>query len=513
MDVVLNGKNLNIDQVAGIAIDGGQLSYADDAWGRIRACEETVMEMVNSGEAIYGVTTGIGEFARIKIDPDMGSELQKRIIYSHAAGCGGEFPADRVRAAMVARANVWAVGHTGVRESTAQFYLDMFNRGVIPIVNEKGSVGTSGDLSPLSQLAEVCLGEGEAWVDGERMSGAEALKKVGLEPLKLTFKEGLGLINGSQMMTGESCIQLVKARNLIKNAIIAAAMTIDALKGVLKAYHPLLHGARPHKGQMTVAGYLNKIFGNSEIMADPSGKVQDGYSMRCTPQVQGPTIDIWHFAKDWVERELNSAADNPLFFPNEKMHLAGGNFHGQGIGLAIDYLTIAMAELGDLSERHINRLLNPVLSGLPDFLVEGRGLNSGLMVAQYTAASLVSENKVFSHPGSVDSISVSADQEDHVSMGPISIRKFNEVMKNLANIIGIEMMAAAQAFEFRKPQKPGTGTMAAFEVIRKYVKKLEDDRVLYPDVIKCGQLVWNDEILKAVEEAVGEIDISMNHSV
>lgn len=511
MDVTLDGETLTIDQVAGIARDPGKLSYSPEARGKIKKCEAVLKELVDSGEAIYGVTTGIGEFARIRIDPELGSELQRRIIYSHAAGCGGLFPDDRVRAAMVARANVMANGRTGVRESTADFYIEMFNRGVVPIVNEKGSVGTSGDLSPLSQLAEVCLGEGEAFLNGERMPGGEALKKVGLEPLQLSYKEGLGLINGSQMMTGESCLQLVDARKLIKCAIIAGAMTIDALKGVLKAYHPLLHEARRHPGQITVAHWLNVLFDKSEIMADKSGKVQDGYSMRCTPQVQGPAIDVWHFAKGWIERELNAAADNPLFFAEEKMHIAGGNFHGQGIGLAIDYLTIAIAELADLSERHTNRLLNPTLSGLTDFLVEGKGLNSGLMVAQYTAASLVSENKVFCHPGSCDSISVSADQEDHVSMGPISIRKFNEVMKNVANVLGIEMMCAAQAFDFRKPQNPGVGTRVAYDVIRKYVTHLEDDRVLYPDVIKCGELVWSGELLDAVESEVGEIDISMHY--
>ena len=507
MDVILDGESLTIDQVAGIAREGGKLSYSDGARKKIRKCEAVVKELVDGGEAIYGVTTGIGEFARIRIDPEMGSELQRRIIYSHAAGCGPLFPEEVVRAAMVARANVMANGHTGVRESTADFYVEMFNRGVIPVVNQKGSVGTSGDLSPLSQLAEVCLGEGEAFVDGVRMSGAEALRKAGLEPLKLSYKEGLGLINGSQMMTGEACLQLVEARNLIKNAMIAAAMTIDALKGVLKAYHVLYHKVRPFDGQRTVAKHLRTLFADSEVMADPSGKVQDGYSLRCTPQVQGPALDIWHFARNIIEIELNSAADNPLFFPDEKLHLAGGNFHGQGIGLAIDYLTIAVSELADLSERHTNRLLNPVLSGLPDFLVEGRGLNSGLMVAHYTAASLVSENKVLCHPASCDSISLSADQEDHVSMGPIAIRKFNEVLRNVANVIGIEMMCAAQAFDFRAPHKPGKGTRVAYDFIRRHVTHLEDDRVLYPDVIRCGELVWSGEIVRAVEAEIGELHI------
>jgi histidine ammonia-lyase len=509
MDITLGKGPLTIDDVASIARDGGKLSVSEKARVRVRKAAEFLMKMVESGEAIYGVTTGIGEFARIRIDPAMGAELQRRIIYSHAAGCGDLFPQAVVRAAMVARANVMSGGHTGVRESTLDFYTQMFNSGIVPVVNLKGSVGTSGDLSPLSQLAEVCLGEGEAFYNGEKIPGGEALKRAGMKPLELTYKEGLGLINGSQMMTGEACLQLVDSRRLIKAAIIAGAMTLDALKGVLKAYDPLLHNARPHPGQKAVAKNLRTLFADSEIMADKSGKVQDGYSMRCTPQVIGPAIDIWWFAKEWIERELNSpGVDNPLFFPDEGVFLAGGNFHGQGIGLAIDYLTIAIAELADLSERHINRLLNPVLSGLPDFLVEGKGLNSGLMVAQYTAASLVSENKVFCHPASCDSISVSADQEDHVSMGPVAIRKFNEVLKNVAVVLGVEMMSAAQAFEFRKPLKPGRGTSVAYDVIRKYVKRLDDDRVLYPDVIKCGELVWSGEIVDAVEAEIGEIALS-----
>ena len=510
MDIVFGKEPLTIDHVASIARVGGKITVSNEARERVRKSAAFLKKMVDGGEAIYGVTTGIGEFARIRIDPEMGAELQKRIIYSHAAGCGPLFPNEVVKAGMVARAAVMAGGISGVRESTLDFYIDMFNRGIVPIVNLKGSVGTLGDLSPLAQLAEVCLGEGEAFLNGERMPGGEALKKVGMKPLELTYKEGLGLINGSQMMTGEACLQLVDARRLIKGAIIAAAMMLDALKGVLKAYSPLLHAARPHPGQNVVARHLNKLFAGSQIMADLSGKVQDGYSMRCTPQVIGPAIDIWWFAKEWIERELNSpGADNPLFFADEEQFLTGGNFHGQGIGLAIDYLTIAIAELADLSERHINRLLNPALSGLPDFLVEGKGLNSGLMVAQYTAASLVSENKVFCHPGSCDSISVSADQEDHVSMGPISIRKFNEVLKNVANVIGIEMMCAAQAMDFRKPLNPGKGTKIAYDVIRKYVEHLEDDRVLYHDVIKCGELVWSGEVVDAVEKEVGELGLKM----
>jgi histidine ammonia-lyase len=321
----------------------------------------------------------------------------------------------------------------------------------------------------------------------------------------LTYKEGLGLINGSQMCTGESALLLMDSRRLLKNAFIASAMTIDALKGVPKAYDARLHAVRPHHGQNLVAKHMRTLMADSEIIAEKSGKVQDGYSMRCTPQVLGPSVDVWHYAASQIATEMNSAADNPLFFPEDNVHLAGGNFHGQCIGLAMDFLGIAMSEVANLSERHTNRLLNPVLSGLPDFLVEGRGLNSGLMVAQYTAAALVSENKVLSHPATVDSISVSADQEDHVAMTPIAVRKCREILKNVGAVLAIEMMSAAQAFDFRKPLKPGKGNRVAYEVIRQHVSHLQDDRVLYPDINIIAALVRENTILKAVEEKVGEL--------
>ncbi len=509
MTVQIDGQTLTIEKVEQIARHNVEVAYPPDAKTKIDICRDVVQKMVDSGEAIYGVTTGIGEFARIRVSPEQGAELQRNIIYSHAAGTGDPQQEDVVRAAMALRANVLARGNSGVRYKTAMIFIEMLNKGVVPMVFEKGSLGTSGDLSPLSQVAEVCLGEGKAYYKGKLIDGGEALKRAGIKPIDLSFKEGLGLINGSQMVTGGATLLLQDARRLLKNAYIAYAMSIDALKGVAKAYHEALHAARPYKGQIATAYNLRMLMADSEIMAEKSGKVQDGYSMRCTPQVLGPSLDCWHYVREQVETEINSSADNPLFFPDENLYLAGGNFHGQPVGMAIDFLCIAMSEVANLSERHTNRLLNPVLSGLPDFLVEGKGLNSGLMVAQYTAAALVSENKILSHPATVDSISVSADQEDHVAMAPIAIRKCTEILKNVGAVLAIEMYCAAQAFDFRKPLKPGKGTKIAYEVIRDHVTFLEKDRVLYPDINKIADLVRDNSILDAVEKELGELPLRL----
>ncbi len=507
MTISLDGESLTIEQIEAVARHHAKVEFSDKGKQNIERCRAVVQKLVDTGEAIYGVTTGIGEFARIRIKSEDSSELQRRIIYSHAAGTGDIQPEEAVRAAMLCRANTLAKGYSGVRLGTAQILLDALNAGLWSLVYEKGSLGTSGDLSPLSQLAVVFLGEGEAFFKGERLAGGEALRRAGLKPIELTYKEGLGLINGSQMCTGEASLLLMDARRLLKNSFIASAMTIDALKGVPKAYDARLHAVRPFHGQNIVAKYLRLLMADSEIIAAKSGKVQDGYSMRCTPQVLGPSVDAWRYAASQVAIEMNSAADNPLFFSDDNAHLAGGNFHGQCIGMAMDFLGIAMSEVANLSERHTNRLLNPALSGLPDFLVEGHGLNSGLMVAQYTAAALVSENKVLAHPATVDSISVSADQEDHVAMTPIAVRKCREILKNVGAVLAIEMMCAAQAFDFRKPLKPGKGTRIAHELIRAHVPHLQDDRILYPDINKIAELVRNSTIVTAVEQQIGELSL------
>lgn len=508
MEVVLDGNSLSIEQIHSAARHGAKVSVSPEARAKMQRSRDVIERGVAEGTAIYGVTTGIGEFARIRISPEQSAELQRRIIYSHSAGTGDPQPEDVVRAAMVARANTLAKGYSGVRVCLLDTVLEMINNGVVPYIHEKGSVGTSGDLSPLSQFAEVAIGEGRAYYKGELMSGAEAMKRAGVKPTDLTHKEGLGLINGSQMMTAGAALLVYDAERILKNAMIASAMALDALRAVARAFHPLVHHVRPYPGQNAVAANLPRLFADSEIMANKSGKVQDGYSMRCTPQIIGPSLDTLEYVREMVNIELNAAADNPLFFGDEGEYFAAGNFHGQGIGMAVDFLCIAMSEIANLSERHTNRMLNPTLSGLPDFLVEGKGLNSGLMVAQYTAAALVSENKVLSHPASVDSISVSADQEDHVSMGPIAVRKCTEILKNVRTVLAIEMMSAAQAFEFHGGRKPGRGTGIAYDLIRSKVPKLVDDRVLHPDIEAIRQMVEDCTILEAVEAEVGLLKLA-----
>ena len=507
-EVTLDGNSLSIEQIVAVARQGASVSVSDQVRAQVQRSRDFLEKCVREDIAIYGVTTGIGEFARIRISPEQSAELSRRIIYSHSAGTGDPQPQDVVRAAMLLRANVLAKGYSGVRQSLLDTVIAMINRGVVPYVQEKGSLGVSGDLSPMSQFAEVAIGEGRAWYKGERMSGAEAMKKAGVKPTDLTYKEGLGLINGSQMMTAGAALLVYDAERLLKNAVIAAAMSADALRAVARAFNPHVHRVRPFRGQNAVAANLLRLFAGSEIMANRTGRVQDGYSIRCTPQALGPSFDTLEYVRQIVNTEVNSAADNPLFFGDEQEYFAAGNFHGQGIGMVVDFLCIALSEVANLSERHTNRLLNPVLSGLPDFLVEGEGLNSGLMVAQYTAAALVSENKVLSHPASVDSISVSADQEDHVSMGPIAVRKCTEILKNVRTVLAIEMMSAAQAFEFHDGRRPGRGTGVAYDLIRTKVPRLVDDRVLWPDIEEIRKLVESNAIVDAVEKELGPLALA-----
>ncbi|MDG6225988.1 MAG: histidine ammonia-lyase [Candidatus Thermoplasmatota archaeon] len=507
MAIELKGNDVRSTDIVSIARGKEPARFSDEAQRRISRCEAMVRSLVDRGEKIYGVTTGIGELASVFLSPEQGLELQRKIVFSHSASCGDPLPEEEVRAAIACRANVWAKGHSGLRLSTARTYLDMVNRGVTPLVFEKGSLGCSGDLSPLAQIAEVILGEGQAHYEGELLPGKEAMERADLPTVELTFKEGLALVNGTQVMIGQMCLLLDDARSLIKNAIIASAMSLDALKTVMRPFDARVHALRPYPGQITVAENLRRILEASEILASPSGKVQDGYSMRCTPQIIGPTLDLYKYALNVVETELNSVVDNPIFFPDQDDHIGAGNFHGQPVGIAADVLKIGMSELANLSERHANRLLNPVLSGLAPFLVEGAGLNSGLMVAQYTAAAMVSENKVLSHPASVDSISVSADQEDHVSMGPVAIRHLKEIHRNVSDVLAIEMLCAAQALDLRKPLKPGKGTGAAYEVIRDSVSFMEEDRPLHPDIAAVSRLIRSRRIEEAVEASVGHIGI------
>lgn len=506
MSVVITGDGLTVEKVHDVARKHSRVRLSAKAKRAIRRCRRTVEDLVAEGKLIYGVTTGIGELARVHVPKEVGEELQKRIVYSHSAGVGDFFEEDEVRAAMLLRANVLAKGYSAVRLSTVETLVKMINRNVIPAVNEKGSVGTSGDLSPLSQVAEVVMGEGRAFYGGDLMPGAKALKMAGIKPVKLGFKEGLGLINGTQMFVGCGALRLHEAERLIKNAMIASAMSADALRTPHRAYDRRVHEVRAYNGQNVVAANMRKLLKASKL-AGMAGKVQDAYSLRCIPQVYGPSIDAYFYSREQIEIEMNSAVDNPLFFPKEKKQIPCGNFHGQPSTFALDFMAIAVSELGGLSERHINRLMNPNLNlGLPAFLVKGEGLNSGLMVAQYTAASLCSENKMLSHPAVVDNFSMAADQEDHVCMGPISARKLKEIIWNVTNILAIEMMSAAQAFDFLDAE-PGAGTKAAWKEIRKVVKPLKKDRVLWPDIQAIAEKIANCDILYAVEDRVGPLGL------
>ena len=506
MSVVLTGDGLTVEKVHDVARKHSKVMLSPRAKKAIKRCRGTVEDLVKEGKLIYGVTTGIGELARVHVPKEVGEELQKRIVYSHSAGVGEFFEEDEVRAAMLLRSNVLAKGYSAVRLSTVETLVKMINRNIIPAVNEKGSVGTSGDLSPLSQIAEVVMGEGRAFYKGKFMKGGKALEKAGIKPVKLSFKEGLGLINGTQMFTGCGALRLYEAERLIKNAIIASALSADALRTPHRAYDRRVHEVRPYNGQNAVAVAMRKLLRGSKL-ASTAGKVQDAYSLRCIPQIYGPSIDAYHYARQQIEIEMNSVIDNPLFFSKERKQLSCGNFHGQPGTFALDFMAIAVSELGGLSERHINRLMNPNLNlGLPAFLVEGEGLNSGLMVAQYTAASLCSENKMLSQPAVVDNFSMAADQEDHVCMGPIAARKLKEIVWNVTNILAIEMMSAAQALEYLDAE-PGGGTGAAYREIRKVVKPLKKDRVLWPDIQAIAEKIANCDILNAVEKKVGPISL------
>ena len=516
--VTLGGSPLTIETIETIARGKAQVSIDKSCDAKIQAARELVLKMIDDGVAIYGVTTGIGELARIRISQEQCEELQRRIIHSHCASTGDIQPGEVVRAAMAGRLNVLIQGHSGVRRELIDTYLGMLNTGIIPVVYEKGSVGCSGDLSPLSMLALAVIGDGDVFYKGKRMPSKEALAAEGLKPVKLTAKEGLGLINGTQMMSGEAALQLCDTTRLYKHALVAYAMALDALKAVEGPFDDRVHRVRPYNGARATAKALRQLFAGSEIMADKSGKVQDGYSMRCTPQVMGASLDTLHHVRQQVETELNSVIDNPLFFPGDDVYFGAGNFHGQPLAMVMDFIAISTSEVASLAERHTNRLLNPVLSGLPDFLIEGKGLNSGLMVAQYTQAAVCSENRVLSHPAVVDNVSVSADQEDHVNMGPVAIRKYKEILKNTRAVIAIEMYAAAQAIDFRLQGKtretsggpslrPGKGTGAAYEVIRQHVPFMEVDRQMATDIETMIALIDSGDILRAAEAATGEVKL------
>ena len=506
--ITINGNQLTIEQVVQVARCGYEIEIEAAAQAAITRSREIVDRFVDEKRNVYGITTGFGKFSDIAISKEETKELQRNLIISHACGVGPFLSEEISRAIMVLRVNALSKGFSGIRLSTVMTLVDMINKGVTPLIPEKGSLGASGDLAPLSHMVLVMLGLGEALYKGEQLSGAEAMSRAGIPVVELTSKEGLALINGTQVMTAVGCITVYDAMNALKLADISAAMTMEALNGITDAFDPRLHAVRPHQGQMDTASNLLRILSDSGLTTRQGElRVQDAYSLRCVPQIHGASKDAIRFVKERVEIEINSVTDNPIIFPDDDAAISGGNFHGQPVALAFDFLGIAIAEIANACERRIERLVNPQLSGLPAFLTPNGGLHSGFMIAQYSAAALVSENKVLAHPASVDSIPSSANQEDHVSMGTIAARKARDILTNTVHVLAVELLAAAQGIEFKDPEKLGKGTAAAFEIVRGSVPKWVEDREMYIDLRKGEALVRDGKIVKAVEAVIGELKL------
>ncbi|OUM94301.1 MAG: histidine ammonia-lyase [Firmicutes bacterium ZCTH02-B6] len=460
--------------------------------------------LIQRGAKVYGVTTGVGELRTVVIPPESRRELQVNILRSHAAGVGPHLPEAEARAVMLLRVNSFLPGHSGVRPETVAALVQLLNSGVYPAIPEQGSLGASGDLAPLAHLALVLIGEGEAYVDGRLVPGREALASVGLAPLSLGPKEGLALINGTQLMTGIGALVCRQALQLLAWADAAASLTLEALRGNASAFDPRIHRLRPHPGQTRAAAHVRRLTAGSLRLRpyDPAG-VQDAYSLRCIPQVHGAVWDVAAHVRAILEREANAVTDNPLLFPEDGEVLNGGNFHGSPVAMAMDYLAIGLAELAGISERRVERLVNPHLSGLPAFLVRDSGLNSGYMLAQYTAAALVSENKALAHPASVDSIPSSANQEDHVSMGPIAARKARTILGNCRKVIAVELCCAAQAVDLSGgPESLAPGTRMLYELVRERVPPLNADRVLARDITAIEELLLDQDAAERLERAL-----------
>jgi len=497
--VVIDGETLTVEDIVAVARQNGIVGISEKARKKVVRARETLERLVREKKVIYGVTTGFGAFGNIAIPHEDLRQLQVNLIRSHSSGVGKPLSREVTRALMLLRANTLAKGYSGVRLETLETLVAMINKAVHPIIPKKGSVGASGDLAPLSHMVLVMIGEGEVEYQGKIMNGKEAMNNAGIHPITLDVKEGVALNNGTQMMTAIAALAVYDAENLVKTAEIAAAMSLEALLGITDAFDEKIHNVRPHRGQIESAKNVRRLLSGSQLVKPSSEAVkenkypQDPYSLRCVPQVLGSVRDAIDHVKRIVGVEINSATDNPLVFAEGETCLSGGNFHGQPISAAMDYLAIALATVGNFSERRTARLTDESLSrGLPPFLIPDktkRGLQSGFMTTQYTAAALASENKTLAHPASVDSIPTSANFEDFVSMGPIAARKATEILRNTEYIVAIELLSAAQGVEFRGADKLGKDTKAAYDLIRKEVSAVKEDRAVYKDIEAVRALV------------------------
>ena len=503
--VVITGHDLTVDEIIAVCRGGAEVVLSEESRNKILESRQVVDDLVAEKKVVYGITTGFGKFSDVVISQDECKLLQKNLIITHAVGAGDPFHKDIARGILLLRINNLSNGFSGIRLETIETMIAMLNKGVTPFIPEKGSLGASGDLAPLSHMVLPMIGLGLAEYEGELLPGAEAMKRAGIPVIELSAKEGLALNNGTQAMTSVGAHALHDAITLLKTADIAAALSFEAQNGVVDALDPRVHKIRPHAGQMATARNLLKLLeGSKNTTRQGQIRVQDAYSLRCCPQIHGASKDAVNYVQGRVDIEINAVTDNPLIFKEDRVGISGGNFHGQPMALSFDFLKIAESELADVSERRIERLVNPAYSGLPAFLTPNGGVNSGFMIVQYSAAALVSENKVLAHPASVDSIPSSAGQEDHVSMGTIAARQAGEIGRNVRRVLAMELMVACQGIDMRGNKGIGKGTQAAYDLVRSQVARLEEDREMYEDINYCEKIIEDGSLIRAVEEALGE---------
>jgi len=506
MAIKITGKNLKVEDVYNVAVLGEKIELAPEAIERIKKCRAFIEKRIIAKEIMYGVNTGIGEFSEIVLDEEQVQQFQKYLIYNHSAGIGEPAPISHIRAAMLSRINVHANGYSACRPEITQTYVDMLNKGVTPVVCSKGSVGACGDLAPMSQIALLLMGEGEAFYKGERLPGKVAFEKAGIAIPGLQARDGLAAINGSNLITGIACLEIYEIERFIKQAEIACAMSLEALMANMKPYDARLHQLRGFKGAVISAGNIRRVIEGSDLLGKVKTKVQDAYSMRATPQVIGAARDQLRWTREQVETELNGVADNPIFLADDEVVLTGANFQGSPISVPLDMLGSVVTMVCVLSERRLNRLLNPALSvGLPAFLTKGAGMFSGHMLSQYTADMLIVEQKILSAPASIQSIPAAADQEDFVSMGMNTALKTRQILDNAYGVLGIELIGAAQALDFRD-YNFGKGTQAAHRAVREVVAHLDIDRPLYTDHNNMMKATSEWKVLNAVEKEIGALD-------
>ena len=507
---ILDGSHLTIPEVFDLANKAAHAKLSSTAKRNILRARELVEQWANSGERVYGVTTGFGEFSNVRIKAEDIVQLQENLIFSHAAGAGDPLPSEVVRAMMALRINALAKGFSGIQLSTVELLMEMLNRDIVPVIPSQGSVGASGDLVQLAHLVLAMMGKGKINQKDKRqrtkyklVESRVVLRKNGLRPVHLTAKEGLALINGTQMMTAYAALAVYQAKRLAKIADIAASISVEALRGSDTAFDERIHRLRPYKGQLAAAKNMRRLMHSSELRESHrrnDTRVQDAYSMRCIPQVHGASRDAIDYVAKVVETEVNSATDNPLIFPESNEIYSVGNFHGQPVALAMDFLGLAVAELGNISERRTAKLLDRYHNcGLPAFLAGDGGVESGLMIEQYTAAALVSENKVLIHPASGDSIPTSANQEDHVSMGTIAARQTRQILRNVEHVLAIELHCGYEALGFRT-ERPGTGTRKTIQRLRDVIAPLRGDRALSRDIERIVDLIYNDAFAGVLED-------------